>query len=68
MADAYLKALRKVMQNDCPAAPTTRTRAEIESDIAEISAQLRGHLPSSERLCLIEARVELRKQLEKAST
>jgi hypothetical protein len=64
--DPYLKALQKVMRNDNPARPTSRSRAEIEGDIAEISAMLRGSLPNSERLCLIEERVELRKQLAQA--
>ncbi len=62
--DAYMKALKEVLQDDSPATPTTRTAAEITADIAEISLRLRGPLSNVERLWLIEDRRELRKQLD----
>lgn len=57
----YLKELRKVMTAAGPARPCTMTDAEIETAIADISAQLKGPLSNLERLCLLEERIELRK-------
>ena len=62
--DAFNKELRKIFDNAAPAKPTTKTRAEIEEDLADISAALKGPLDNAERLNLVEARRELRKQLE----
>jgi len=67
MNDAYTKALKKILTNDDPARPTARPLAEIEVDIAEISQRLKGPLSNPDRLDLVEARRELRKQLETAS-
>lgn len=64
--DAYTKALKDILTSDKPPAPTTRTRAQIESDIAEITNMLRGSLSNVERLCLVEDRQHLRKQLAQA--
>lgn len=65
--DAYLKALQKVMRNDNLARPTSRSRADIEGDIAKISAMLREPMSNVFRLDLIEERAELRKQLAQAT-
>lgn len=62
--DAYTKALREVLTNDSPPAPTSRTRAEIEMAIQSITDQLRGPLANVERLLLVDERRELRKQFE----
>lgn len=59
--DPYLKALREEL--DAPAPPTTRSRAAIEADIAEIGVMLRGPMSNAERLCLVGDRSRLRKQL-----
>lgn len=59
----YINALEKIMRDDTPAPPTTRTRAEVERDIAEISEMLKGPMTNDERLCLVADRQHLRKQL-----
>lgn len=61
--DAYTKALKKIMTSDAPARPTTKTSTELETEIAAVSEQLRGHLPNVIRLDLVEVKRELRKQL-----
>lgn len=61
--DAYTKELRKIMSDKRSPRPSSLTRAEIETAIAEISAQLKAPLSNVERLCLVEDRQELRKIL-----
>ena len=63
----YMKALKTIMTDTSPVPPTTRTRAEIERDIAEITTMLKGPLPNIERLCLVGDRQHLRKQLAAAT-
>lgn len=59
----YLRELEKIVRDPTPATPTMRSAAEIETDILQITDLLRGALPNVERLCLIEDRQNLRKQL-----
>jgi DNA-binding XRE family transcriptional regulator len=59
----YLKEMRKVMTATSPARPCAMTDAEIETAIADISAQLKGPLSNFERFCLVEEKIELRKIL-----
>lgn len=61
--DLYTKTLRKILSDTSVPPPTTRTRAEIEADIAAISKELAGPLNNVERLWLVEDRQNLRKQL-----
>lgn len=61
--DAFNRELRRIMDNDAPAKPTTLSRAVIEATIAEISESLKGPLSNVDRLDLVESRRELRKQL-----
>lgn len=63
MANAYNRALEKILTNDSPATPTTRSKAEIEACISEISERLKGPLSNVERLWLVEDRHEFQKQL-----
>lgn len=63
MASKYIKELGRIMNDKSPAAPTTRTRAEIEADIAAISKALVGPMSNTERLLLVGDRADLRKQL-----
>jgi hypothetical protein len=63
--DRYTKALKKIM-TETTAPPTTRSRAEIEAEILQISEALRGPLKNFERLELIEVRQCLRIQLDAA--
>lgn len=63
MNDIYLKTLKKILANNAAPTPPTKSRPQIEADLAEISGLLRGPLNNVERLDLIEARTELRKQL-----
>lgn len=63
----YMKALKTILTDETPAQPTTRTRAEIERDIAEITAELKGPMSNVERLCLVEDRQHLHKQLAAAA-
>jgi hypothetical protein len=64
----YLRELEKIIRDPSPAMPTRRTAAEIESDIQKISDELKGALSNYERLCLIEDRQRLRKQLAAISS
>ena len=65
--NVYLNTLKKIMNNDAPARPTSRSKEEIEAAILAISAELKGPLSNTERLLLVEDRVELRKQLQAAT-
>ena len=65
--DPYLRELQNIVRDPSPAAPTTRSAAEIEADILKITEELRGPLRNVERLDLIEARQNLRKQLAAVS-
>jgi hypothetical protein len=62
----WAREVQKAM--NAPAPPTTRSRAEIEADIAAISEELRGPMPNVVRLDLVEARAVLRNQLDQLST
>lgn len=62
--DAYTKALKEILSDPSPAQPTSRTRAQIEADILSVSNQLKGPLSNAERLCFVQDRRELRKQLD----
>ena len=62
--DAYTKTLKKIMTDNSPAPSTARTRAEIETEISEISSALTKPMHNILRLDLVEARRHLRKQLE----
>ena len=64
--DPYYDALNEIMSDTSPAQPTIRTRSEIEADILVVSNELKGRLPNVERLCLVEDRQKLRKQLAAA--
>lgn len=61
--DAYLKALQVIKRDDRATPATTLTRTEIEAQIAEVSAALKGPMSNLDRLDAIEAREMLRKQL-----
>lgn len=57
----WAREVQKAMAVEPP--PTTRSRFEIESEIAIITKALIGPLPSVVRLDYVEARAALRKQL-----
>jgi hypothetical protein len=64
----YNKALKKILDDDTPPPTTALTRAELKAEIANISKQLQGPLSNTERLCLVEDRQVLRKQLAATPT
>jgi hypothetical protein len=58
---AYASHVRSALNT--PASTTGKSRAEIEADIAAISAELKGPLDNITRLDLVAARTALRKEL-----
>lgn len=61
--NAYIRAVAEVYADTSPARPTTRTASEIESDIRQISEELKRPVGDYERVCLLEDRQRMRKQL-----